>query len=474
MEFKICRVCLDRTATISVFDNQGDVQYCAKMMKCANIVISETDGLPDSICEGCAIELAASYEFAARCEASDRALRALDRLHAAGAAAHGTLPERKPHPGLIKQEIKPESDSPDGSELFETYLGDCFEIDYVNTHDVQHDKIDVKKKKSKIYFNRHEISKYDYKYSKKVLPNHIRKRKLRLKTGPIQCLLCDRTLSCHSAFELHMRSHTKERPYTCDICKKSFSTKHIMKTHILKHYGIKENRKPKKASDKRSNRPKKSPYQCTTCGQMTASRSAMEDHMRTHTGEKPFTCELCGNKYRLKGTLQRHMHSRHPESHPGAQFICEHCGKIFYARTNIITHMRVHTGVKPYQCPFCPERFRQISSMIRHKRLHTGEKPFSCNICGRSFRDHSTLQKHKSVHSAEKKYNCHMCTKSFKRKEGLRIHIIRHSKEKPWVCSFCGLRVTSKGNLKTHTDRMHSERSGKLFCLYCILISYSP
>ena len=43
--------------------------------------------------------------------------------------------------------------------------------------------------------------------------------------------------------------------------------------------------------------------------------------------------------------------------------ICEHK---FLSKNALKCHMRLHTGVKPYECPYCGERFRTSG----HRKAH--------------------------------------------------------------------------------------------------------
>lgn len=68
---------------------------------------------------------------------------------------------------------------------------------------------------------------------------------------------------------------------------------------------------------------------------------------------------------------------------------------------DLVQHMKVHTGAKPFNCTLCDKSFTQPGSLNTHMRLHTGERPYSCRFCPKQFTQASSLSMHTRQHKRE-------------------------------------------------------------------------
>ena len=84
-------------------------------------------------------------------------------------------------------------------------------------------------------------------------------------------------------------------------------------------------------------------------------------------------------------------------------------------------------------CPFssCLKEFDEISNLKTHVRSHTGERPFQCDLCHASFITTGHLKNHMQTHSAAKPFFCTYpnCNAAYTRPARLRIHQRTHPRE---------------------------------------------
>uniref|UniRef100_A0A915I4S4 C2H2-type domain-containing protein n=1 Tax=Romanomermis culicivorax TaxID=13658 RepID=A0A915I4S4_ROMCU len=187
-----------------------------------------------------------------------------------------------------------------------------------------------------------------------------------------KCLICDKSFQMGLA---HMAQHVSNDSTTCTFCNDSsrFDSKEELIKHMMSHSAR--------------------VYACQYCGKENPRVHYLKIHVRSHTGEKPYTCHQCGRGFADASTWRRHERlSFFVKSY---HFFPR---KMFWPCKFLLGVINLFAGEKPYQCNICGRKIARRDNVKIHMRSHMRTKHgTACRVCGKTFTQPNHLMLHERV-----------------------------------------------------------------------------
>ncbi|XP_077565158.1 zinc finger protein 131-like [Stigmatopora nigra] len=189
-----------------------------------------------------------------------------------------------------------------------------------------------------------------------------------------RCNKCDRSFKMYYHLKQHLKTHLNllKKQHVCNHCGKAYTREGALNQHLNTfHFDAEELAQNQKA-------PKRV-HTCEYCKKHFDHFGHYKEHLRKHTGEKPYECPDCHERFARNSTLKCHMAAC--QNGAGAKkgrkklYECQVCGSVFNSWDQFKDHLVSHTGDKPNHCTMCDMWFTDSQELKAHlKDIHSYEE----------------------------------------------------------------------------------------------------
>ncbi|XP_008103983.1 zinc finger protein 850 isoform X2 [Anolis carolinensis] len=320
--------------------------------------------------------------------------------------------------------------------------------------------------------------------------------------GGYICCECGISKATELGLTEHMKVHTYDKHFQCEICGEVFKLKASLMKHQMLHNNVKRIVTLKGGNDppvrqgvktlrvvltKLGSRTGKL-HKCNECGYGFDKATQLTNHMRSHTRQRPYKCNDCGRSFRWLSSLQQHSEVICPKRHQVTQTVEKQIKEEVFLNRDIkledeelmdeaaaaaaIEPMSHQAGKAPFmghlqQTPMPQQQAAPVSVAECDVTLTDEEELINLLQQGGSKLSHlpgkaktgrhpknMELPKTSRYDKPEKKHQCPDCDYRAYYLSELERHRKRHNYSNPYRCQTCGKTFGKKSALNNHYKKV--------------------
>ncbi|KAF9419627.1 hypothetical protein HW555_003905 [Spodoptera exigua] len=314
------------------------------------------------------------------------------------------------------------------------------------------------------------------------------KSRVHFKEKNCTCEVCGYKAFNLDCLKRHMVRHNDARPFTCEICNKTFRRKKNLLSHRRLHKADTANNVFGLSPVSNLRRlisiileystimPFKwylNRYRCFYCDHTFVHSSELKQHSRNHIDIKLKDYLLkIGTTSRIKWDVSEISCKLCPKPISNYDDFLHHINKchdvnidteIFYRNSYFF-----NLSDDAMSCLECDEKFKFFAPLLRHvNKYHNKSKKYICDHCGLAFALKGTIKHHLKNKHSSMPTSCNICGENFTTKISLTVHCRKEHKTGKFACDLCSETFESRYARKNHIAILHNVKSMQYPCEIC-------
>jgi len=283
-------------------------------------------------------------------------------------------------------------------------------------------------------------------FRKNTLTKHIQSVHEKLK--PFSCDRCDKKFASKAHCREHVESVHEGVTHNCQFCEKIYTKK----GHLSQHMKHNHKDKIKKSSSSFLQLPDPIIFPEVLINETFEEENSFDNESYPNvSGYKSEQFEADEQVQSSSNLSNNYEHEHYNDVH-------EEKNEHFETLDEQALNSQEANEEGKFVCKICGNLFKHKADMKRHvEEKHWNLKPFQCLQCDFATTRKNALNKHvEAIHEKIKSFGCSQCDKTFSKKQHRKEHVESVHEGKIYNCELCVNWYTKKGHLRDHIKKNHT------------------